>query len=256
VSTDTDRDAAMRTAVVTGATSGIGRAAALALGRAGYWVLVSGRDEARGNEVTDALPAGGAFFGADLTLPGTPEKAVRAALDLTGRLDLLVNNAGIHFPATIEKTSPDDLDRLFAVNLRAAVLLARAAIPAMRATGGGVVINVTSEAALVAVPGQVAYNMSKAALSMLTKSIAVDHAEDGIRAVSICPGTTRTPLVAEAIAGAPDPAAHERWLASSRPAGRLGLPEEIAAAIVFAASEDVGYLTGSELVIDGGFTAM
>jgi NAD(P)-dependent dehydrogenase (short-subunit alcohol dehydrogenase family) len=246
----------MKTAIVTGATSGIGRAAALALGRAGYWVLAGGRDGARGKEVADALRGNGAFHGADLTEPEGPARAVQAALDATGRLDVLVNNAGIHFLATLEETAPEDLDRLLAINLRAAILLTRAAVPAMRAAGGGVVINVSSEAGLAAVPGQAAYNISKAALSMLTKSIAVDHARDGIRAVSVSPGTTRTPLVEEAIAAAPDPAAHEHRLASSRPAGRLGRPEEIAAAIVFAASDDAGYMTGSDLVIDGGFTAM
>jgi NAD(P)-dependent dehydrogenase (short-subunit alcohol dehydrogenase family) len=91
---------------------------------------------------------------------------------------------------------------------------------------------------------------------MLTRSIAADHARDGIRAVSVCPGTTKTPLVERAIGSAPDPEAHERWLASSRPANRLGTPAEIAAAIVFAASDDAGYMTGSEIVIDGGYTAV
>jgi NAD(P)-dependent dehydrogenase (short-subunit alcohol dehydrogenase family) len=91
---------------------------------------------------------------------------------------------------------------------------------------------------------------------MLTRSIAVDHAKDGIRAVAICPGTTRTPLVERAIAAAPDPLAHERWLASSRPANRLGRPEEIAAAIVFAAGNATPFMTGSEIVVDGGFTAV
>ncbi|HEV2952084.1 MAG TPA: SDR family oxidoreductase, partial [Actinomycetota bacterium] len=100
----------------------------------------------------------------------------------------------------------------------------------MSAAGGGVIVNVSSEAGIVAVPRQVAYNVSKAALLMLTQSIAVDHAEEGIRAVSICPGTTRTALVEEAIGSAPDPEAHEQWLASARPARRLGRPEEIAAA--------------------------
>jgi NAD(P)-dependent dehydrogenase (short-subunit alcohol dehydrogenase family) len=126
----------------------------------------------------------------------------------------------------------------------------------MGAAGGGVVVNVSSEAGIAAVPEQVAYNVSKAALLMLTQSIAVDYADDGIRAVSICPGTTRTALVEEAIASAADPQAHESWLASARPAKRLGRPEEIAAAIVFAASDDAGYMTGSHLVIDGGYTAV
>jgi NAD(P)-dependent dehydrogenase (short-subunit alcohol dehydrogenase family) len=134
--------------------------------------------------------------------------------------------------------------------------MARAAIPPMIEAGGGVVVNVSSEAGIAAVPGQVAYNVSKAALLMLTQSIAVDHAGEGIRAVSICPGTTRTALVDEAIASARDPQAHEEWLASARPAKRLGTPEEIAAAIVFAASDEVAYMTGSHLVIDGGYTAV
>jgi NAD(P)-dependent dehydrogenase (short-subunit alcohol dehydrogenase family) len=246
-----------RTAIVTGATSGIGRAAALALGGAGWWVLATGRDEARGREVSGELAqrCGGDFLAADLVAPDTPGRLVERATE-AGPLQVLVNNAGIHFLATVPETSSDDLDRLLATNLRAAFLLARAAIPAMTAAGGGAVINVGSEAGLVAIPGQAAYNVSKAALTMLTKSIAVDHAKDGIRAVTVCPGTTRTPLVEQAIASAPDPEAHERWLASSRPARRLGTPEEIAAAIVFVAGELAPFMTGSELVIDGGYTAV
>jgi NAD(P)-dependent dehydrogenase (short-subunit alcohol dehydrogenase family) len=246
----------MKTAIVTGATSGIGRAAALALRDAGVWVLAGGRDPERGKEVAAALGEQGAFYGADLTAPGVPEHLVQAALDHTGRLDVLVNNAGLYVLATTEETATEDLDRLMAVNLRAAMLLTRAAIPAMRDAGGGVVINVASEAGLVAFPGQTAYNVSKAALVMLTKSVAVDHAADGIRAVSVCPGTTRTPLVEDAIANAADPAALEHRLTSVRPARRLGTAEEIAAAIVFAAGDAAGYMTGSELVIDGGYTAM
>jgi meso-butanediol dehydrogenase/(S,S)-butanediol dehydrogenase/diacetyl reductase len=243
-------------AIVTGGTTGIGQATALALAEAGWWVLVSGRDEARGDEVAEALRdrAGGEFLPGDLSGTGMPERLVDRAT-AAGTLRVLVNNAGIHFLATVPDTPPEAYDELIATNLRAAVLLSRAAIPAMRAGGGGVIVNVSSEAGIVAVPGQAAYNISKAALLMLTKSIAVDHAKEGIRAVSVCPGTTRTALVEAAIASAADPAAHEMWLASSRPAGRLGTPEEIAAAIVFVASEEASYMTGSELVIDGGYTA-
>jgi NAD(P)-dependent dehydrogenase (short-subunit alcohol dehydrogenase family) len=246
----------MKTAIVTGATSGIGRAAALALREAGFWVLAGGRDPERGKRIAAELGDEGMFHGADLTGAGAPERMVRAAVDRTGRLDVLVNNAGIYVLATTEETTPEDLDQLMAVNVRAAMLLTRAAIPAMRSSGGGVVINVSSEAGLVAFPGQTAYNVSKAAMVMLTKSVAVDHAKDGIRAVSVCPGTTRTPLVEDAIANAQDPAALEHRLTSIRPARRLGTPEEIAAGIVFAAGDAAGYMTGSELVIDGGYTAM
>jgi NAD(P)-dependent dehydrogenase (short-subunit alcohol dehydrogenase family) len=248
----------MKAAVVTGATSGIGRAAALALGDAGWWVLANGREPERGAAVAAELEAraGGMFVAADLTEDAAAERLVRRALDAAGRLDLVVYSAGIHFLATVEETEPAAYDRLMAINLRGAVLLARAAVPAMRASGGGVIVNVSSEAGIAAVPGQTAYNVSKAGLLMLTRSIAADHAADGIRAVSICPGTTRTPLVELAIRSAPDPEAHERWLASSRPANRLGIPEEIAAAVVFAASDQASFMTGSEIVIDGGFTAV
>jgi NAD(P)-dependent dehydrogenase (short-subunit alcohol dehydrogenase family) len=244
-----------RSAVVTGATSGIGRAAAIALADAGWWVVASGRDAERGGEVGAELAARGEFVAGDLTEPGMPEALVERAGG-SAPLGLLVNCAGIHFLASLTETDPARWDELMALNVRAAALTARAAIPAMRTAGGGVVVNVSSEAGIVAVPGQIAYNVSKAALLMLTRSIAVDYADDGIRAVSICPGTTRTALVEDAIASAPDPEAHERRLASARPAKRLGKPEEIAAAIVFAASDDVAYMTGSHLVIDGGYTAV
>jgi NAD(P)-dependent dehydrogenase (short-subunit alcohol dehydrogenase family) len=248
----------MKAAVVTGATSGIGRAVALALGDAGWWVLANGREPERGVEVAAELGrrAGGEFLAADLTQDGVAERLVGRVVEATGRLDLVVYSAGVHFLATVEETDVVDYDRLMETNLRGAVLLARAAVPAMRTSGGGVIVNVSSEAGIVAVPDQVAYNVSKAGLLMLTRSIAVDHARDGIRAVSVCPGTTRTPLVDRAIQSATDPEAHERRLASSRPAGRLGTPEEIAAAIVFAASDRASFMTGSEIVVDGGYTAV
>jgi NAD(P)-dependent dehydrogenase (short-subunit alcohol dehydrogenase family) len=244
-----------RAAVVTGATSGIGRAAASALAEAGWWVLANGRDEQRGQQVGADLGDRGEFAPGDLTAAGMPEALIERA-ETSAPLGLLVNCAGVHFLARLPDTDPERWDELMALNLRAAAMTARAAVPAMRTAGGGVIVNVSSEAGLVAVPGQVAYNVSKAALLMLTQSIAVDHAGDGIRAVSICPGTTRTALVEDAIASAPDPEAHDRWLASARPANRLGRPEEIAAAIVFAASDEVSYMTGSHLVIDGGYTAV
>jgi NAD(P)-dependent dehydrogenase (short-subunit alcohol dehydrogenase family) len=245
----------VRVALVTGATSGIGRATAVALADAGWWVAAHGRDPARGREVADELQDRGAFLAAELDAPGAPERLVDEVVEQRGGLDLLVNNAAVHTLGTAADLQAQDLDRLLALNVRAAVLLAGAAVRAMSERGGGVVVNVASEAGLVAIPGQVAYNVTKAALIMLGRSIAVDHAAAGIRAVSVCPGTTRTPLVDAAIAAAADPAAHERTLEQSRPLRRLGTPEEIAAAIVYAASPEAGFMTGSELVIDGGYTA-
>jgi hypothetical protein len=245
-----------RTALVTGATSGIGRAAALALADDGWWVAAQGRDAERGARVADELGDRGTFIAADLREPDAAERLTAATLQAGGgRLDLLVNNAAIYRRAPLADADPAEMDELLLINLHAAIRLAREAVRVMREQGGGVILNVSSEAGIAAVPGQVAYNVSKAGLNMLTRSIAVDHAADGIRAVSICPGTTRTPLVDAAIAAEADPAAFERRLESSRPLGRLGRPEEIAASIVFAASEGAGFMTGTDLVIDGGYTA-
>jgi NAD(P)-dependent dehydrogenase (short-subunit alcohol dehydrogenase family) len=245
----------MSAALVTGATSGIGKAAAVALADAGWRVFGSGRDEARGGQLAGELGERGEFLRADLSEPGAPRAVVESVIERGGSIDLLVNNAAVYSQATVAELSEDAYDELMALNLRAAVLLAGEAVRAMRERGGGTIVNVASEAGLVAVPGQVAYNVSKAALVMLTKAIAVDHAAEGIRAVTICPGTTRTPLVEAAIAGASDPAEHERLLQTRRPLGRLGRPEEIAAAIVFVSGEEAAFMTGTEVVVDGGYTA-
>lgn len=166
-----------------------------------------------------------------------------------------MNVAGIHKLADTPRTSVEDWDAILGLNLRVPFLLCRAAIPHMARGGRGVIVNVASEAGIAAIPDQVAYNVSKAGLLMLTKSIAIDHARDGVRAVSVCPGTTETPLVRRAIESSPDPEQHERHLRGMRPANRLGRVSEIAAAIAFVAGSEVDYMTGSELVIDGGFTA-
>lgn len=243
--------------LVTGGTRGIGEATVRSLVGRGWHVVFSGRDAPAGGHLESELggPPACRFLAADLTAPDAAQHLVDAALAAAGRLDAVVNNAGVHTLATTTGTDDATWDALLALNLRVPFQIARAAIPAMTATGGGVVVNVASEAGLSAVPGQVAYNVSKAGLVMLTRSIAADHAAEGVRAVSVCPGTTATPLVSAAIAAAADPAAHERRLASSRPANRLGRPEEIAEAIAFALDPAVGFMTGSELVIDGGYTS-
>lgn len=248
----------MRTVIVTGATKGIGRAAALALGDAGWWVLGSGRDDTDGDALSRDLKhrSGGLYVGGDITEPGVAEGLVERVLTETNRLDAVVNNAGIHHVAKVADTDPAVYDRIMDVNLRAAFLMARAAIPQMREKGGGTIINVSSEAGLIGFPDQMAYNISKAGLIMLTKSIVADYGADGIRSVTVCPGTTLTPLVQGIIDQAPDPEEMARQMASRRPAGRLGKSEEIAAAIVFSLSDGAAFLTGSEIVIDGGNVAV
>lgn len=243
--------------LVTGASSGIGRASASLLAARGWSVVASGREPGVAREIEDELAGAGAgrYVATDLAHRGSATQLVADVEASEGRLDAVVHCAGIHQLADVEQVELDDYDRIMAVNLTSAVELAKAAVPLMERSGGGAIVLVASEAGLVAVPGQIAYNVSKAGLIMLARSLAVDHAKQGIRAVSVCPGTTRTPLVDAAIASAADPEAHERMLAETRPAARLGTIPEIAAAIAFAVSPDVGFMTGSELVIDGGFTA-
>ena len=249
-------DATAPVVVITGATSGIGYAAARRCAARGWRVLAAGREAATPDQLVETRADGVVgFVEVDQFDRGAAQRLVDEALDRFGRLDAVVNCAGIHTLASTTGTTDEVWRRILDLNLDAAFRLARAAIPVMAQAGGGVVVNVASEAGLVAVPGQVAYNVSKAAMIMLTRSIAVDHAAEGIRAVSVCPGTTMTPLVRAAIASAPEPEEHARMLAASRPANRLGEPEEIAAAIAFVLSDDAAYMTGSELVIDGGYTA-
>lgn len=247
-----------KVAVVTGAALGIGQATATALAQEGAAVVIADLDQKQGEATAKEIQGNGGqalFISANISV----EDNVRAMVDRTvshyGRLDILVNNAGIYIQGDVEQTSLEDWERLIAVNLTGAFLGMKYAVPAMVQNGGGVVVNVASEAGLVGIKGQVAYNVSKAGVIALTRSSAVDLAEKGIRVNSVCPGTTDTPLVKAAVNRAPDPAAARRQLEEVRPLNRLGSPAEIASAILYLASDEAGYATGAILSIDGGYTA-
>lgn len=247
-----------RVAVVTGAALGIGQAAVAAFAREGAAVVLVDRDRERGEAATRVLEEAGyqALFAlADVSDEADVRRMIERVSERWGRLDILVNNAGIYIQGDITQTTPEEWDRLLAVNLTGAFLCSRHAVPVMLRGGGGVIVNVASEAGLVGIKGQVAYNVSKAGMIALTRSCAVDLAEQGIRVNAVCPGTTDTPLVREAVGRAPDPAAARRRLEAVRPLDRLGTVEEIASAILYMASAEAGYATGSVLSIDGGYTA-
>jgi len=247
-----------KVAVVTGASSGIGRAAAIAFGREGASVAIADPDRAGGEEVAQEIRRHGGKAQAHAT-DVSREADVQALVDEVmarwGHLDVLVNNAGIYLQADAVGTSEADWNHLLAVNLTGAFLCTKHAVLAMLRGTGGSIVNVASEAGLVGIRNQVAYNVSKAALIALTRSCAVDFACKGIRVNCVCPGTTETPLVQAALARAPDPASVRKALEESRPANRLGTPAEIAAAILFLASDHVAYATGAVLSVDGGYTA-
>lgn len=245
-------------ALVTGGGKGIGRAAAIALARDGMKVAVLSRDEVSGHEAVAACQAVGGealWLAADVA----SEEQVRAAFAMLegrwGRLDVLVNNAGIYAQGDVLSTTLEDWERLQRVNVTGAFLCAKYAVPLMQRSGGGSIVNVASEAGLVGIPGQVAYNVSKAALIALTRSMAVDLAPEHIRVNCVCPGTTLTPLVEASVAGDANPEQRLAHLEKSRPAGRLGTPEEIAGAIAYFAADHARYTTGAVLAVDGGYTA-
>jgi NAD(P)-dependent dehydrogenase (short-subunit alcohol dehydrogenase family) len=247
-----------KVAIITGGSSGIGRAAALAFAREGAAVAIVSVDREQGEAVAGEIQAQGGDGLAiltDVAREAEVQAMVKTVAGRWGRLDVLVNNAGIYYQADVEDTPAEVWDRVLAVNLSGAFLCTKYAVPVMARGGGGVVINVASEAGLVGIQGQVAYNVSKGGMLALTRSCAVDLAGRGIRVNCVCPGTTDTPLVQAAVNRTTDPAAARRALEANRPLNRLGKPEEIAAAILYLAGDEAGYATGAILSVDGGYTA-
>lgn len=245
--------------LVTGGTSGIGAAIARAFGDAGASVLLTGRDGARGAEVAADIASDGGkaeFMAADITDTGACGHLVRAALDRFGRLDVLVNNAGIIHSGDAQETIDEQWDETIAVNLTAAFRMSRAAIPAMRLQGGGAIVNIASDWALVGGRRAVAYCASKGGLLLLTKAMALDHARENIRINAVCPTEIMTPMLTGEFraAGITD----EEGLAAIAkiiPMGRVGTPEEVARAVLFLASDQSSFMTGVGLPVDGGVTA-
>ena len=241
-------------AFVTGAGSGIGRATARELGRRGYRVAVTDRNAASAADVVAELPDALALE-LDVRDPSAVERAVGRSLEWAGHVDLLVNNAGINSPYTVLETPLELWDDVFAVNVRGMFLCSRAILPGMIERGRGVVVNVASAGSLVAMADRAGYCASKGAVLALTRAMAIDHVHQGIRVSCVCPGSIDTPWVERLLAASEDPDATLRDIVERQPMRRLGSAEEIAKAIAYLASDDAAYVTGSALVIDGGWTA-
>jgi 2-keto-3-deoxy-L-fuconate dehydrogenase len=247
-----------KTTLVTGAASGIGREIARAFARAGAFVYVVDIDEPGGRETVASIRGDGEAAGwlrADVSREDECRAAAEAVRVARGRLDVLVNNAGIGHVGTTLTTSGADLDRLYAVNVRGAFNMMKVFLPGMVERRSGAIINIASIAGTVGVRDRAAYTTTKFALVGLTKAAALDHARDGVRINCICPGRVETPFVHARLREYADPAAARREMESSQPIGRMGRPEEIAAAALYLGSDEAAFVTGSALMIDGGWSA-
>jgi len=244
------------TALVTGASSGIGAALASDLAAAGATVALVARRADRLDAVAAALPAGrAAAFPCDVRDPAAITATIAAIHDRLGRVDILVNNAGIGHVGTIEQTAGADLDRLYGVNVRGVFNVTKAFIGSMLARRTGTIVNMASIGGVLGIADRLAYCTTKFAVVGLTKSLAIDHATQGIRVNCVCPGRVETPFVTARLREYPDPDAAYRQMSATQAIGRMGRPDEIAAAVLYLASDEAAFVTGSALIIDGGWSA-
>lgn len=242
-------------ALVTGAASGIGEAMAKTLAGAGAFVYVCDLDDANGARVAAEIGAEKAdFLQLNVAEREDCEQIAATILDEKGKLDVLINNAGIGHVGTLLETSEEDLDRLYAVNVRGVFSLTKAFLPSMIERNYGVIINTSSIGGVVAVSDRLAYCTTKFAVVGFTKCLALDHAKQGIRANAICPGRVETPFVKKRISEYPDPQKAYFDMAAAQALGRMATPEEIAAAALYLASDEAAFVTGTAFEIDGGFS--
>jgi meso-butanediol dehydrogenase/(S,S)-butanediol dehydrogenase/diacetyl reductase len=239
--------------LVTGANSGIGAATAKAFGAEGARLMLTGIDAEAGAAVMAEINGAGGdarFIHGDLTDAGFRDGLIDRAVAEMGRLDVLCNNAGINRHGTVDQLSHEDYRLIMTINIDTVFALSRAAIPVMKAQGSGAIVNTASELGETATANIAAYCSSKGAVVQLTRAMALENARDGIRINAICPG----PVMTDLLIGGRDEAYLART-AEAVPMGRVGEPFEIANAILFLASDEASFMTGSMMIVDGGVTA-
>jgi len=237
-----------KVAIVTGAGSGIGYEIAAQLMAEGARVLACDVEP-------DGVPDGSLAHAVDVSDEHQVTGMASAALDAFGRVDILCNNAGIGSTTDVLGCSLEDWERVFSVNVRGVFLGTKAVLPTMLEQGSGAIVNTASVAGMVGFRDRAAYCASKGAVIALTKQVAVQYAASGVRCNCVCPGTIDSPWVGRLMDGTEDPAATRAALTARQPLGRLGQPSEVAKAVLYLASDDAAFMTGTELVIDGGIVA-
>ena len=247
-----------KVAVISETQAGIGRATALRFAEEGAAVVCVDADREEAEETARQIEAAGGTavaVQADVTTAAGCEAVAATAVARCGGVDVLYNNTATIVMGTVEQTSEEDWERIFAVNVKAAFLLSRACIPLMRARGGGSIVNLASSLAFIGYAGLPAYTATKGALRMLSKTMALDHAHERIRVNCVCHGGVDDPLLNSLFAATPDPAAALARFLETIPAGRLATLLDMANAALFLACDESAATTGTELLVDGGQTA-
>jgi len=247
-----------KSAIITGGTSGIGRATGLLFAREGARIVLVGRDKPKGDSALEEIRKEGGeaiFVSADVSKSSEVKRIVEAAIQKYGRIDILFNNAGVNPTGTAENTSEEVWDRVIGINLTGVFLCSKYVIPYMIKQGCGVIINTGSVNSFMASENEVAYDASKGGVLMFTKATALDYAKKNIRVNCICPGLIITPLVQKMWDESPDAKKAEEQMIKKYPMKRAGLPAEIARVALFLASDDSSYITGAAIPVDGGLIA-
>jgi NAD(P)-dependent dehydrogenase (short-subunit alcohol dehydrogenase family) len=242
-------------AIVTGAGSGIGRAIATRLSNEGARLVLADLDEAAVQNVASELDGESLVHQADVTRAADMEALVSRVTGEWDGLDVMVNNAGVGMAATAPDTAEEDYDMMMDVCVRGTFLGMKYAIPAIRESGGGSVVNMSSIAALVGLNDRAIYCAAKGAILAMTRASAIDHIEEGVRVNCIAPGTVDTPWIDRITSGYDDPEEARARMEARQPHGRFVQPEEIAAMAAYLASDESGSVVGACMVVDGGMTA-